>query len=43
LPLLPPPPWRQVITLSGDHVVRLWDLRTHKCVQTICGAGAVRA
>ena len=30
---------RQVITLSDDHVVRLWDLRTHKCVQTVGHAG----
>ena len=33
----------QVVTLGAtDGVVRLWDLRTHKCVQAIDGAGAVR-
>ncbi|KAL4420053.1 hypothetical protein ABPG77_007492 [Micractinium sp. CCAP 211/92] len=25
----------QVITLAEDHTVRVWDLRNHKCVQTI--------
>lgn len=25
----------QVITLSDDHVVRVWDLRNHKCVQAL--------
>ncbi|KAL4852837.1 WD repeat-containing protein 64 [Chlorella vulgaris] len=25
----------QVITLSDDHIVRVWDLRTHKRVQTL--------
>ena len=25
----------QVITLSDDQVVRVWDLRSHKCVQAI--------
>lgn len=32
----------QVITLSDDHVVRLWDLRNHKCVQTIGSTGERR-
>ena len=31
----------QVVTLGAtDGVVRLWDMRTHKCVQAIDGAGA---
>lgn len=25
----------QLISLSTDHVVKLWDLRTNKCVQTL--------
>ena len=29
----------QVITLSDDHVVRVWDLRNHKCVQALGNQG----
>ncbi len=29
----------QVITLAEDHTVRVWDLRNHKCVQTIGRTG----
>jgi WD40 repeat protein len=25
----------QLISLSSDHIIKLWDLRTNKCVQTV--------
>lgn len=34
-PTLRPAPCCQVATLSDDAVLRLWDLRTHKCVQAL--------
>lgn len=44
-PLQPPclPTSCQVITLSDDHMVRVWDLRNHKCVQAIGKAGGQAA
>ena len=29
-----------VFTLSVDKVIKVWDLRNHKCLQTICQVGA---
>jgi hypothetical protein len=32
-PIHPPPP--QVFSLSADKTIKMWDLRNHKCLQTI--------